>query len=151
MARGPADNEPGDLGSGIAARAGVFLEINYAGGSKDKRIARDLAISPGMAKQLRRGRGWTVARFDQVMALWPTGSPTGFRDFVFPPPADPGAAGELAARLEQLAQGFERLAAEIGALRRELQSRDDALRAELGTGLAALRDDFRRDLQSLRS
>ncbi len=128
MARTGRGNENGDLGSGIAARAGAFLEINYAGGSKDKRIARDLAISAGMAKQLRGGRGWTVARFDQVMALFPA-----FRDFVFPP------ADQLNARLERLADRFERLADELAELRTELRTD----RAEIRADIAGLRDDVR--------
>jgi hypothetical protein len=140
MARGPAGNEPSELGSGIAARAGLFLEINFVGGSKDKRIARELGISPGMAKMLRAGRGWTVARVDQVMQRWPE-----FRDFVFPR-AEPATGAELAARLDQLAQGFERLAAEIGAFRAELQASNATLRAEFEIGLGALRQD----LQALR-
>jgi hypothetical protein len=120
-------SDTGDLASGIAARAGAWLEINYAGGAKDKRIARDLGISPGMAKQLRGGRGWTVARLDQVIGLWPA-----FRDFVFPPPD----------RLDQLAERFARLADELALLRVEL--RDD---------IRGMRDDIsamRGDLQRLR-
>ena len=128
MARSRAGNETGDLGSGIAQRAGAFLEINYAGASKDKRIARDLAISPGMAKMLRGGRGWTVARFDQLMRLNP-----GFRDFVFPP------ARALDTRLDRLADRFERLADELAELRAELR----ADRNEIRTDIAGLRDEFR--------
>jgi len=128
MARSRAGNETGELGSGIARRAGAFLEINYAGASKDKRIARDLAISPSMAKQLRGGRGWTPARFDQLMALAP-----GFRDFVFPP------ASELDARLDRLADRFERLADELAELRAELRADRNEIRADI----AGLRDDVR--------
>jgi len=114
MAASGSDN--GDLVRGIARRAGAWLEINYAGGSKDKRIARDLAISPGMAKQLRGGRGWTVARLDQVIGLWPA-----FRDFVFPPPD----------RLDQLAARFELLADELAALRVELRDDIRAMREDI--------------------
>jgi hypothetical protein len=97
----------------ISARAGAFLEANYPGRGKDERIAHDLAISAGMAKMLRQGRAWTVARLDQAMELWP-----GFRDFVFPaPPSD-----QFANRLEQLAAGFARLADEFAALRQELRA-----------------------------
>jgi hypothetical protein len=108
-------NEAGSLANNIGARAGAFLEMNYPGGRKDKRIAHDLGISQGMAKTLRAGRGWTVARIDQAMALWP-----GFRDFLFP------AVDRLAELLEQLAAGFDRLAGELGKLRGELHE----LRAE---------------------
>jgi hypothetical protein len=132
MARSPRDNENGELGSGIAARAGAFLQINYAGGSRDKRIARDLGISPSMAKMLRNGRGWTVARFDQVMRLWPP-----FRDFVFP------AADQLANRLEQLATEFGRLTDEFAELRRELRTDRAELRADVAT--------LRQDVQNLRA
>jgi|SRR5215469_13193517 hypothetical protein len=128
MARPARGNENGELGSGIAARAGAFLQINYAGGSTDKRIARDLGISPSMAKMLRNGRGWTVARFDQVLRLWPP-----FRDFVFP------ATDQLTNRLEQLGIGFERLIDEFAELRRELRTD----RAELRADVAALRQEVR--------
>jgi hypothetical protein len=106
-------NRTGDLVSGIGARAGAFLEINYRGRGKDERIARDLAISAGMAKMLRQGRAWTVARLDQAIELW-----SGFRGFVFPaPPSD-----QIANRLEQLAAGFARLADEFAELRQELRA-----------------------------
>lgn len=118
MARTPRGNDNGDLGSGIADRAGAFLEINYSGASKDKRIARDLGISPGMAKMLRRGRGWTVARFEQVLGLWP-----GFRDFVFPPPP---TADELVARLDrlvdELAQFRLEVRADLAGLREDIKN-----------------------------
>jgi hypothetical protein len=102
------------------SRAGIFLEINYPGPSKDERIARDLGISRGMAKMLRRGRAWTVARLDQAMELWPR-----FREFVFPPP--PGEP------IEQLAAGFARLVDEVAELRQELRAERplrDSLRDE---------------------
>ena len=67
----------------IAARAAWFLEINHTGPHKDKRIARSLGISPAMAKLLRAGRGWTVARLDQAIRKWP-----GFVAFVWPPKED---------------------------------------------------------------
>ena len=69
-----------------------------------------LEISAGMAKLLRSGRGWTVARLDQAIQLWP-----GFRDFVFAPADD-----RLVNRLEQLALGLARLANQIGELRQQL-------------------------------
>lgn len=122
MARTARGSDAGDFDSGIAARAGAFLEINYIGSAKDKRIARDFAISPGMAKMLRGGRGWTVARLDQLVRRWPAA-----REFVFAPPQD-----LLAQRLEQLAQGFQRLGDELAALRSELRG-----------DIAALREDVR--------
>ncbi len=67
----------------IAHRAAAFLEINHLGPHKDKRIARALGISPAMAKILRAGRGWTVARLDQAMGRWP-----GFAAFVWPQAED---------------------------------------------------------------
>jgi hypothetical protein len=110
-------NDPGnktiDLASGISARAGAFLEINYPGRSKDERIARDLGISAGMAKMLRQGRAWTVARLDQAIELWP-----GFRGYVFPAPR----SDQIANRLDQLAAGFARLADEFAELRQELRA-----------------------------
>ena len=139
MARAPRGSDAGELDSGIAARAGAWLEINFVGPSKDKRIARELGVSPSMAKMLRGGRGWTVARLDQLAGLY-----AGFRDFVFPPPAAPPPVGvdELAVRLERVVQGLERLAEQIAELREELRAGADALRAELGGGLAALRADL---------
>jgi hypothetical protein len=101
------------LANNISSRAGAFLEIEYPGRSKDERIARDLGISAGMAKMLRQGRAWTVARLDQAIELW-----SGFRGFVFPaPPSD-----QIANRLEQLAAGFARLADEFAELRQELRA-----------------------------
>ena len=105
-----SDNSSTDVARGVGARAGAFLEINYPGGGKDARIARELEISAGMAKLLRSGRGWTVARLDQAIQLWP-----GFRDFVFAPADD-----RLVNRLEQLALGLARLANQIGELRQQL-------------------------------
>jgi hypothetical protein len=107
------DNRTSYLDRSIGARAGAFLEINYPGRGKDERIARDLGISAGMAKMLRQGRAWTVARLDQAIELW-----SGFRGFVFPaPPSD-----QIANRLEQLAAGFARLADEFAELRQELRA-----------------------------
>ena len=107
------DNRTSYLDSSIGARAGAFLEINYPGRGKDERIARDLGISAGMAKMLRQGRAWTVARLDQAIELW-----SGFRGFVFPaPPSD-----QIANRLEQLAAGLARLADEFAELRQELRA-----------------------------
>ena len=107
------DNRTSYLDSSIGARAGAFLEINYPGRGKDERIARDLGISAGMAKMLRQGRAWTVARLDQAMELWP-----GFRGFVFPAPRN----DQIANRIEQLAAGFARLADEFAELRQELRA-----------------------------
>jgi hypothetical protein len=74
-------HETGDSGNGIAQQAAA--EFNHPGPNKDKRITQALLISPGMDKQRRAGRGWTVARLDQAMRLFP-----GFRDLVFPPTTD---------------------------------------------------------------
>jgi hypothetical protein len=114
MARSQVGNETGDLDDGIARRAAAALDLNHPGPNKDKRIAQAFLISPGMAKQLRAGRGWTVARLDQAMRLFP-----GFRDLLFPPATD-----EI--------RGFDRLGGTIAALR-------DEIRGEL----ALLRDEIR--------
>jgi hypothetical protein len=106
-------NKTIDLASGINARAGAFLEINYPGRSKDERIAHDLGISAGMAKMLRQGRAWTVARLDQALELWPE-----FRGFVFPAPR----TDQIANQLEELAAGLGRLADEFAELRKELRA-----------------------------
>lgn len=113
----PPGSNDGDLAS-IAARAGLFLEINYTGSAKDKRIARDFGVSPSMAKMLRGGRGWTVARLDQLLQLRPAA-----RGFIFAPPGD-----ALADRIEQLAQylirlddGLAALRADLANLRRDMQ------------------------------
>lgn len=134
MARARRDSDAGDLDSGIAARAGVFLGINYTGGAKDKRIARDLDVSPSMAKMLRGGRGWTVARLDQLLALFPAA-----RDFIFPPPP---TTAELARQLEQLARGFDALAEQLAAMRVEQRAEGAALRGEIAL--------LRADVQGLR-
>jgi hypothetical protein len=133
MARSARGSDNGELDSGTAARAGAFLEINYAGASKDKRIARDFGCSPSLAKQLRQGRMWTIARFDQLIALWPAA-----RDFIFPPSPD-----RLGEQLAELAQGFRALAARLGALEEELRTDRRELRADI----AALRQD----VQNLRA
>jgi hypothetical protein len=57
------------MNSSIANRAAGFLETSHPGPHKDKRIARELGVSPGMAKLLRTGRGWTLARLDQAVLL----------------------------------------------------------------------------------
>jgi hypothetical protein len=101
------------LANTIGERAGFFLEVNYPGRSKDERIAHDLGISVGMAKLLRQGRAWTVARLDQALELWPE-----FRRFVFPAPR----SDHIANRLEQLAAEFGRLADEFAELRQDLRN-----------------------------
>ena len=106
-------NDTAISASSIGERAGVFLEINYPGRSKDERIAHDLGISVGMAKLLRQGRAWTVARLDQAMELWP-----GFREFVFPEPR----SDQIANLLAHLVAGLARVANEVGELRQELRS-----------------------------
>jgi hypothetical protein len=108
--RTDVDNNIGDQANSIIGRAALFLEAKYTGRGKDERIARDLGISSGMAKLLRRGRAWTVARLNQGMELWPE-----FRAFVFRAPRD-----QLADQLEHLAAGLTRLANELAALRRDL-------------------------------
>jgi outer membrane murein-binding lipoprotein Lpp len=74
-----------------------------------------------MAKLLRQGRAWTVARLDQALALWPE-----FRGFVFPE----ARSDQIANRLERLAAGLARLANEVAELRQELRS--DRLRDRPG-------------------
>ena len=99
----------------IAKRAGAFLEMNYPGRNKDERIAQDLGISTGMAKLLRQGRAWTVARLDQALELW-----SEFRGFVFPEPR----CDQIVNLLEQLAVAFARLAHEFAELRQDPRGRE---------------------------
>lgn len=77
----------------IANRAATFLAVNHAGPHSTKRIAQLFGISAGMAKLLRAGRGWTVARLDQATALFGNA----FKDFVWPPSPD-----ELHDRLDRI-------------------------------------------------
>jgi hypothetical protein len=104
------DKVVADTDNSIIERAALFLETKYTGRGKDERIARDLGISSGMAKLLRRGRAWTVARLNQGMERWPE-----FRDFVFRAPRD-----QIADQFEHLAAGLARLANELAALRHDL-------------------------------
>lgn len=50
------------LGNAIALRAGRYLDDHFSGSNRNKRIAQWGECSPEMAKVLRRGEGWTVAR-----------------------------------------------------------------------------------------
>jgi hypothetical protein len=127
-------NRTTTLASTIAARAGVFLDAHYPGRSKDERIARDFGISAGMAKLLRQGRAWTVARLDQALELWPE-----FRGVIFAE-----RDGEQINRLQQLAAGLAQLADEVAQLRQELRSeraRDwpGVDRTKHGTGVTKLK------------
>lgn len=79
----------------ISNRAAAFIDINYSGAHKDKRIARALGVSPAMARVLRAGRGWTVARLEQAAGLFGQA----FRDAVWPP-----SAAELDKRLDRIEQ-----------------------------------------------
>ena len=83
MARWKMSNAAVNIDS-ISKRAAAFLEVNYSGAHKDKRIARVFGISPAMARILRAGRGWTVGRLDQAVASF--GKP--FCDAIWPPPTD---------------------------------------------------------------
>ena len=103
-----ANNAP--QSDSIARRAALFLEINHPGAHKDKRVARALGVSPAMAKLLRAGRGWTVARLDQATLRWPK-----FQAFVWP------QAGDFDDRLDRVLE-------EISAVRDEINN----LKAKLG-------------------
>jgi hypothetical protein len=105
------DNILGRSNNIIIDRAAAFLELKFNGRGKDERIARDLGISAGMAKLLRRGRAWTVARLNQAMELWPE-----FRGFVFRAPR----SDQIADQLQQLGVGLARLAKELAELRHDL-------------------------------
>jgi hypothetical protein len=83
------------MDNSIAGRAAEFLETSYLGPHKDKRVARDLGISPGMAKLLRAGQGWTLARLDQAVLFY-GGS---FGDQVFGPVR---TTDEIQARFDQI-------------------------------------------------
>jgi hypothetical protein len=107
------DNMDSESDNYIGKRAGAFLEMNYPGRNKDERIAQDLGISTGMAKLLRQGRAWTVARLDQALELWPE-----FWRFVFPAPR----GDHIGNRLEELAAAFARLADEFAELRQDLRN-----------------------------
>jgi hypothetical protein len=96
----------------IGDRAGWFLESHYAGPAKNKRIARALGISPGMAKLLRSGRGWTVARLEQAIACWPN-----FQAYVFP------QAGDLHDRIDRVLEEIAALRGEIN----QINARSEAL------------------------
>jgi len=85
----------------LISRAAEFLDVNYAHlPCKDKQIARAFGISPAMARVLRAGRGWTVARLDQAAQIF--GRP--FRDAVWPPPTD-----EIREELAQIRRQLDEL------------------------------------------
>lgn len=84
MAKEPLASETSLFDSGIADRAATFLAVNHAGPHATKRISRAFGVSLGMARLLRAGRGWTVARLDQAARVYGQA----FGDFVFPPSAD---------------------------------------------------------------
>jgi hypothetical protein len=72
MSTWATDNDGGQSDNRIAHLAAQFLGARFQGPHRDKRIARELGISPGMAKLLRAGRGWTLARLDQAVRLYGT-------------------------------------------------------------------------------
>jgi len=100
-------------GSGIAARVGEFLELNYNGSSKDKRIAQDFNISPEMARKLRRGLHWTPERIDQVAKRWPK-----LWEFLYPD------SNALHRRLDVLLYEVIKLRHEVLDLKRDLEKKD---------------------------
>lgn len=93
----------------ISSRAAWFLEINHSGAHKDKRIARALGVSPAMAKLLRAGRGWTVARLDQAILRWPN-----FATFVLP------TAQDSDDRLDRVLEEISAVKEEISNLKTKL-------------------------------
>jgi hypothetical protein len=120
MNSAPAANADGYNAIKISDRAGWFLEINHHGAHKDKRIARALGISLAMARLLRAGRGWTVARLDQCTTRWPN-----FHAFVF-------------ARTDQ-PDRIDRVLEEIAALRVEINDLKMGKSAsDLGSVVAAV-------------
>jgi hypothetical protein len=63
-------SETSQFSNPLARRAGRFLDEEYPGSHRNKRIARALEVSPGTAKNLRAGRGWTVPRLDEAARLY---------------------------------------------------------------------------------
>ncbi len=102
MATSRTDNKADQLDNSIAHSAAQFLGARFQGPHKDKRIARELGISPGMAKLLRAGRGWTVARLDQGVQLY---GPE-FCDAIF---AQPRPADKLGDQLEAISDRLREL------------------------------------------
>lgn len=102
------------MSSETAILAGKYLEQRFSGASTNKRIAQWAQISPEMAKLLRRGEGWTVARLDQAAKAFGDS----FRLFVYqlrpagpstmPTPSD--LIAELAHLRSELAQTREEIA-----------------------------------------
>lgn len=66
MARQRPGRKATKMVSAITTRAGAFIEMAHPGAHKNKRIAQLFAISPDMAKLLRRGEGWTAERIGQA-------------------------------------------------------------------------------------
>ena len=65
MSRGKRVSMISKTANSIGRLAGLRLAAAYPGPHKDKRIAADLRCSPGMARVLRAGRGWTIDRLAQ--------------------------------------------------------------------------------------
>lgn len=106
MSRPRKANVITEMANEITARAGYFLDANLPGPSKDKRLAQLLGISPDMAGLLRRGRGWTIARLEQVRRIYGAQ----FDQMVFGIPA----------RRDEVFSALAELRAEIAQTREEI-------------------------------
>src|SRR5581483_11149042 len=80
-------------GNEITSRLRFYFETQIMGPHKVKRLAQIFDCSPDMAKLLKRGEGWTLARMEQARKHF---GPS-FIDFVFGPL---GGQQDVVTRLE---------------------------------------------------
>lgn len=104
MARNRKANVTAETANEIAARATWFLNQTDGGAHGDKRVASRFSISLSMAKLLRRGQGWTLARIEQARRSY---GPS-FDHMVFGPITGGGHA--LESEIAQLQSAVNRLA-----------------------------------------
>jgi hypothetical protein len=104
--------------------AAWYVEQCHPGPHKSKRIAQRLGISPDMAKLLRQGRGWTLARVEQARRVF---GPS-FDQIVFAPLAGQKGGFNVSARLEEISAEMRVLAASVKA--GPFGARDSAVAAD---------------------